>query len=87
MLSTGVLRMMLFIMVWSIQGVGGKPMCDPEDNKYYHTQADMCLQCEHCLQGEEAISLQVHIFIWTFEAACVKLIGLLQKYFLKGIVI
>eukprot|EP00105_Crassostrea_gigas_P030819 XP_011453273.1 PREDICTED: uncharacterized protein LOC105346416 [Crassostrea gigas] len=48
----------LLIMVWSIQGVGGKPMCDPEDHKYYHTQADSCLQCEKCLQGEEAISLE-----------------------------
>uniref|UniRef100_K1Q9G4 Uncharacterized protein n=1 Tax=Magallana gigas TaxID=29159 RepID=K1Q9G4_MAGGI len=46
-------------MVWSIQGVGGKPMCDPEDHKYYHTQADSCLQCEKCLQGEEAISLEL----------------------------
>ncbi|XP_052674241.1 tumor necrosis factor receptor superfamily member 27-like [Crassostrea angulata] len=56
MLSFKVL--ILLFMVWSIQGVGGKPMCDPEDHKYYHTQADTCLQCEECLQGEEAISLE-----------------------------
>uniref|UniRef100_A0A8W8LDD0 TNFR-Cys domain-containing protein n=1 Tax=Magallana gigas TaxID=29159 RepID=A0A8W8LDD0_MAGGI len=58
MLSSGVLRMMLFIMVWSIQGVEGKPMCDPEDHKYYHFQGNMCLQCDKCLPGEEAISLE-----------------------------
>eukprot|EP00105_Crassostrea_gigas_P030588 XP_011452957.1 PREDICTED: uncharacterized protein LOC105346168 [Crassostrea gigas] len=58
MLSSGVLRMMLFIMVWSIQGVEGNPMCDPEDHKYYHFQGNMCLQCDKCLPGEEAISLE-----------------------------
>lgn len=65
MLSFKVL--ILLIMVWSIQGVGGKPMCDPEDHKYYHTQADTCLQCEECLQGEEAISLEVNIYFVLFE--------------------
>lgn len=57
-LSSGVTKMMLFIMVWSIPEVGGKPMCDPEDNMYYYYQADRCLRCEHCLQGEEPISLE-----------------------------
>lgn len=64
-----ILRVLiLLIMVWSIQEVGGKPMCDPQDHKYYHTQADKCLQCEKCLQGEEAISLEVNIYFVLFEA-------------------
>lgn len=69
MLSFKVL--ILLIMVWSIQGVGGKPMCDPEDHKYYHTQADTCLQCEECLQGEEAISLEVNIQLELNITTCI----------------
>ena len=51
--------LMLSIMVWSTLGVGGKPLCDPEENKYYHHQAGTCLQCERCLKGEEVISVEV----------------------------
>lgn len=59
--------MMFFIMVWSIQGVEGKFMCDLEDYKYYYFQGNMCLQCDKCFLGEEVIFLEVYIFIWIYE--------------------
>lgn len=60
-------KVLISIMVLTIQAVGGKPICDPEDNKYYHLQADKCFSCENCLQGEEAISLQVHNYFVLFK--------------------
>ncbi|XP_061184959.1 uncharacterized protein LOC133192976 [Saccostrea echinata] len=48
----------LFSITLSILGVAAKPRCDPEDNMYYHQQADQCFRCDRCYKGEEPIPLE-----------------------------
>ncbi|XP_062576713.1 uncharacterized protein LOC134238599 [Saccostrea cucullata] len=58
---------MLFIITWSILGVAAMPRCDPEENVYYHRQADRCFPCDRCYKGEEPIPLEIWKFIWDLD--------------------